>query len=143
VEIHPAVTNASSTLPPSRVAAYTPEMALDGRWNTVWVEGAEGSGAGEWIELRLAAPAEIRKIGVVNGYGKAERFAENGRVRDAQIRFSNGTTQEIRLADSNEMQYFDLRPNNTASVRLTILSIYPGTRWDDTAIGEIRLWTRN
>jgi len=142
-EIHGKAVRASSMLPPSRVATYGPGMATDGRWGTVWVEGAPGDGVGEWIELQLGSPVAVAKVGVVNGYGKGPRYRENARVREAELRFSDGSAQRIHLADSNDLQYFDLSPNTTTAVRLTIVSVYPGTRWDDVAIGEIRLWGKN
>jgi hypothetical protein len=142
-EIHGEAVRASSVLPPSRVATYGPGMVTDGRWSTVWVEGAPGNGVGEWIELQLDSPVAIAKVGVVNGYGKGPRYLENARLREAELQFSDGTAKRIHLADSNDLQYFDLRPNTTTVVRLTIVSVYPGTRWDDVAIGEIRLWGRN
>jgi hypothetical protein len=142
-EIHSDVVRASSILPPSRVATYGPEMVTDGRSGSVWVEGVGGDGVGEWVELQLASPVAVAKVGVVNGYGKGPRYLENSRVRDAELRFSDGTTQSIHLTDTNELQYFDVRPDATTAVRLTIVSVYPGTRWDDVAIGEIRLWGRN
>ena len=133
---------ASSVLPPSRVATYAPEMALDGSWTTVWVEGSSGDGAGEWIELDLGSSVAVYRIGIVNGYGRGARFSENERVRDAVITFANGSRKVIHLADTNDLQYFDVAPTATRSVRLTIESVYPGTRWSDAAIGEIRVWGR-
>ncbi|HEX6751796.1 MAG TPA: hypothetical protein VF092_31165 [Longimicrobium sp.] len=108
--------------------------------STVWVEGASGDGSGEWIELRLSSVVTVSRVGIVNGYGKGSRFEENERVRDARITFSDGSSRTIRLADHNELQYFDLGQHSTTSLRLTILSVYPGTRWEDAAIGEIRIW---
>ena len=142
-EVRSTNARASSTLPPSRVAAYDPGRVTDGSWSTVWVEGAAGDGVGEWIEIGLGRSVTVSKLGVVNGYGKGVRYLENGRVRDAVLEFSDGSTQGIHLADNNEMQYFDLRPVSTSTMRLTIRSVYPGTRWDDTAVGELRLWARD
>jgi F5/8 type C domain len=141
-EVRSTEVRSSSVLPPSRVASYGPGMAVDGRWSTVWVEGSDGDGSGDWIELELEASVTVHRIGVVNGYGKGPRFLENGRVRDATITFTTGSWQTIRLADNNDLQYFDIAPTTTQSVRLTIASVYPGTRWSDTAIGEIRVWGR-
>jgi hypothetical protein len=142
-EIRGVDARASSTLPPSRVASYDPDRAMDGSWSTVWVEGAAGEGVGEWIEIRLGSPVTVWKIGVVNGYGKGPRYRENARIRDAELQFSDGSTQLIHLADSNDLQYFDVRPTTTTGLQLTILSVYPGTRWDDTALGELRLWGKH
>lgn len=141
-EIRSISARASSTLPPSRVAAYGPDRATDGSWTTVWVEGAAGDGVGEWIEVGLRSAVTVSKVGLVNGYGKGTRYLENARIKDAVLQFSDGSTRAIHLTDSNEMQYFDVRPTTTSAVRLTIRSVYPGARWDDTAIGELRLWGR-
>lgn len=141
-EVRPRTVFASSVLPTSRVTSYGPEMVFDGRQATVWVEGADGDGSGEWVAAELPYAAIIEKIGIVNGYGRESRYLENERVRDALVTFSDGTQHEIHLADSNEIQYFALPPTRTTTLRLTILSVYPGTRWTDAAVGEIRFWTR-
>jgi len=96
---------------------------------------------GEWVQADLPGSATVAKIGIVNGYGRGSRFFENERVRNAVITFSDGEQQHIQLADHNELQYFAIVPHRTSSVRLTILSVYPGTRWSDAAIGEMRIWT--
>lgn len=140
-EVSATTVSASSILPPSRVANYEPENVLDGRWSTVWVEDAPGSGTGEWIEISLGQTRTIARIGVVNGYGKGPRYRENGRVRTAILTFSDGSIQQISLRDESDLQYISVQPVATSFVRLTIQSAYPGSRWDDTAIGEIRLWS--
>ncbi|HET7464044.1 MAG TPA: discoidin domain-containing protein [Longimicrobium sp.] len=142
-EIRAMSVQSSSVLPPSRVASYGPEMAVDGKWNTVWVEGADGDGSGDWIELNLRSPTTVCRVGIVNGYGNGPRYYENERVRDAVLTFSNGSWQRIHLTDNNDLQYFDVTPTNTQTVRLAIESVYPGTRWSDAAIGEIRVWGRH
>lgn len=140
VEFHARSVSASSVLPPSRVAAYDPENAVDGKWASVWVEGASGDGTGEWIQLNFPSAARITKLGVVNGYGNGPRFLENERIRDAEISFSDGSSRKIQLRDSNDLQYFDVGTHDTYWVRLTIESVYHGSRWTDAAIGEIRTW---
>jgi hypothetical protein len=133
--------SASSILPPSRVASYGAAMTLDGRAATAWVEDTPGLGIGEWIQLDLASPRSVARLGIVNGYGTGSRYRENGRVRSATLTFSDGRRHVIDLADHSDLQYVSFDPVMTSSVRLTIDSAYPGARWDDVAIAEIRLWT--
>jgi hypothetical protein len=135
-----AAASASSVLPTSTVASYEASRVLDADESTVWVEGAEGDGIGEWIELELPAASRISRIDVANGYDRGVRFSQNGRVRQALLTFSDGSSQRIDLLDRRGIQTFTLSPVRTNSVRVTIRSVYPGTRWSDTAIGEIRVW---
>lgn len=127
----------SSVLPPSRVARYTAEMVLDGTGNTSWVENAAGYGIGEWIELQLGASRQITHLKIRNGYDKDSRYRENGRVRSFTLTFSSGETRTFSLADHPALQTFAVGPIPTSFVRLTINSVYEGSRWEDTALGDV------
>ncbi|MDB4951949.1 MAG: activator of osmoprotectant transporter ProP [Gemmatimonadetes bacterium] len=132
--------SASSVLPTSTVASYEASKVLDADESTVWVEGAAGDGIGEWIDVEFPTNTRISRIDIANGYNRGVRFSENGRVRQALLTFSDGSSQMIDLLDRRGIQTFTLTPLRTQSLRLTIRSAYPGTRWSDTALGEIRVW---
>lgn len=129
--------SASSVLPSSRVAAYGPGMVLDGDGATPWVEGVPGYGIGEWIELELGRTRRVTRIEIFNGYDKGARFRENGRVRTLTAHFSNGETRTLGLSDRAGPQTFGVGDIPASSVRLVIGSIYPGSRWEDTALGDV------
>jgi hypothetical protein len=134
------IASASSILPTSPVASYEASRVLDNDASTVWVEGAEGYGLGEWIQLDLRAPALITRLQIANGYDRGPRFYENARVERALLAFSDGTIQAVAFNDERGMQDIPISPVRTTFVRLTIQSTYSGTRWQDTAVGELRLW---
>jgi hypothetical protein len=130
---------ASSILPPSRVAQYGPEMAIDGAGGTAWVENASGYGVGEWIELHFGAPRRVTALEFRNGYNKGARFQENGRLRSLTATFSTGETRTFSLADHPSAQRVTFAGISAQSVRLTINSVYEGSRWEDTALGDVRV----
>jgi hypothetical protein len=137
IPIHSAV--ASSVLPPSRVAQYGPEMALDGSGGTAWVEAAPGQGIGEWIELRLGSIRQVTSLEISNGYNKGARYQENGRIRSVTAHFSGGETRSFTLADHPGPQSVEVGDVRASSVRLVINTTYAGTRWEDTALGDVRV----
>lgn len=149
---------ASSTLKGN----YNVKNLLDGDLDTVWVEGKQGSGVGEWVEVELKNYA-LGAIGVINGYTKNEEtYRKNNRIKSLKIEVvhkswdskrSFETTEEIiQLPDQpfaklNKKVFWPFtdilknsgEPPETYKVRLTILSVYPGTEFNDTCISELFL----
>jgi hypothetical protein len=114
-------------------------MVLDGSGSTPWVENAEGYGVGEWLDLDLGATRTVTRLEIANGYGKDARYRENGRVRSLTLRFSGGESRTVALADRASLQRIDLGSVRTSSIRLIINSVYEGSRWPDTAVGDVRV----
>jgi hypothetical protein len=57
---------------------------IDGNYSTAWVEGAEGSGAGQSVFISL--PPNCQSINLHGGYGKsASLYAQNGRVKRLKL----------------------------------------------------------
>lgn len=137
--------SASSTLPAEGSIRYRPELVTDGDPATAWNDGADRAGIGEELVLTLPTPAWVDRISFRNGYQKDERtFFDNARVRALRADFDDGSSYELRLADHAGVQAVELPvPALARSVRLEILSVYPGDRYDDLAISEIDLggWT--
>jgi hypothetical protein len=130
---------ASSVLPPQGRNRYGVGRALDFNEKTAWVEGVKGNGEGEWLELDLGSESHFQTLNLVNGYAKSNRaFSSNGRVRALRVETADGLDLRLQLKDSMRQQSFRL-PRKVVSpwLRLTILSVYPGSRWQDTAISEV------
>ena len=134
---------ASSYLPPSEYNTYFPENVVDGIKSTPWVEGVEGYGDKEFIQINFNKRSTIKGIRILNGYnyvksdGVGNRFFKNSRVEQATLRFSDGSEIPIILEDNNEFQTFTFPEKTTDYVILVIESAYKGTKWDDTCISEI------
>ncbi len=59
------------------------------------------------------------------------------RVKDALIETSDGLLERVHLKDTDRTQYIDLgRDTQPTWIRLTLLSVYPGSKWQDTALTE-------
>jgi hypothetical protein len=135
---------ASSTLAPAQGNSYGPRNLGDGDDQTAWVEGSNGQGIGEFIVLQFDSPRTIRGLTIRNGYDKsADIFAKNGRVKDIDLRFSSGETIAATLSDQPGPQYLALnQPIEAKWIELIIRSVYPGSKYADTAINEISVDTR-
>jgi len=88
-------------------------------------------------------PDEVRRSGVIvqNGYAKnADIFGKNSRVKDVELNFSNGESMQATLTDQAGEQRINLnRPVKAKWVQLIIRSVYPGWKYSDTAVNELRV----
>ena len=152
---------ASSTLPRKSQTRYGIENVLDGRSDTAWIEGAKGSGVGEWIEITFKPGTMIKGIGVLNGYAKSPAaLEENGYVKEMNARCTprmNGEAQapeETKLPRPNAAHALPDWPisaldwvvdlgegaNEIRKVKLTIRDAALGKSFADTAISEIFIY---
>ena len=106
-----------------------------------WVENAEGPGEGEWIEFELESPQNETYI--LNGFVDAIRpnlFKDNSRIKTAKI---IGTTTKHTIIEQTvtfeDFVYFKTVkfPEPVNKFRIVIQSIYPGAKWEDTAISAV------
>lgn len=120
---------------------YSPTNLGEIRPGNPWVEGAKGAGIGEKITTKW----NIKKGGIkalifANGYvsyNKPNLFLQNNRVK--RLRLSNESGQMnffVDLNDTPNPQIFIL-PVETHDVTFEIISVYEGSRWDDTCINFI------
>jgi len=143
-----ATASASSVLPSDRWGTYHAWSAIDGRLDSPWTEGVAGPGIDEWVMLTFPGTVEVWGIGLDVGYDRdADLFRANNRIKRALLVFSNGEQVEVNLADKQGMQMTSLArapgPSiETTYVKVVIKEIYPGTRYDDTCLGEIEVLGR-
>ena len=141
----------SSSLPPQGKYTYDAFNAADLSYETAWVEGKEGSGIGEWIEYQFpASNPRITTIIVCSGYIRTlKAWQENARVKKLEVSVNGNKLTTLHLDDVYAEQSFDVgeigwsRAEGTEpgtdpiKIRFTILDVYPGTKYTDTAISEI------
>jgi hypothetical protein len=135
------LTCVSSALPPAHGNSYDARNLTDGNDKTAWVEGSGGQGVGDFVVLEFDTPRAVRGITIRNGYAKdSDIYAKNSRVKDLEIRFSNGATLHTTLQDKSEGELVTLnQPVEAKWVQLIIRSVYPGWKYSDTAINEVRV----
>lgn len=92
----PMKVKASSTLHEMGAVNYTPENVLDGKGETAWCEGAQGTGVGEWLQFNLQGKkagkyCRLEGIAIAPGYVKNQKtYVENGRVRKIRVTDCDG-----------------------------------------------------
>ncbi|MEI6222017.1 MAG: PEGA domain-containing protein [bacterium] len=119
---------------------FFPYKVHDGSERTAWVEGKDGAGVGEWIELSFPQQ-ELSQISLLSGYTISQTlWAENNRPKDVTLVFSDGTKENHTLTDSSSWQTITFgKTITTSKVRLVLNSVYKGNKFDDTCISEIRI----
>jgi len=134
-----AVASASSELPPSNAGDYRPERANDGEPKTAWCEGAPGPGVSQSLTLSFDPPMAVTAVTILPGYGKSPAvFQANARPRRVRIEAGTAPALERELRDAFEPQRLELVAiPPAASVKLTVLSVWPGRRFEDLCISEI------
>lgn len=131
----------SSALAPQGRNSYRAANLIDGNPATAWVEARTDDGIGEWIVIHFTQPRSVSGVEVQNGYAKnADIYGKNGRVREIEINLSNGQTSRHALSDSSNPQTIRLSGADAVNwIQLKILSVYPGSKYRDTAISELRV----
>jgi hypothetical protein len=119
--------------------AYKAENLIDGNNATAWAEGADGAGIGEWIKFGFDTPRKVKAIKILAGYAKTEAvYLNNNRVKKLKVIFSDGEPQIAELKDVNDFQRLLIdRDRPTKFVKLEIMEVYKGRKFDDTCLSEI------
>jgi hypothetical protein len=131
---------ASSEVPPSGDVVYGATNLVDGDESTAWKEGVAGDGEGEWVELTLPAEVALVRLLVWNGYQQPGRFDEHNRVARARIEVGERSFT-ADLLDVEGPQAIDLPEAVVADrVRLTILGVHTGLRYEDTAVSRLEVY---
>jgi hypothetical protein len=130
---------ASSTLDSQQGNTYGVGHLFDGNPSTAWVEGAAGQGIGEWITVEFDFVRLVRSVTIDNGYQKNnDIFYKNSRVRRMTLVFSTGERQSLSLQDQFGEQTFPLaRPIRALWMQFIIEDVYPGNKYQDTAISKL------
>lgn len=148
------IAKASSTLAPQGSISYDASNIYSENRNSVWCEGAEGDGIGEYIEITQQCtvgydgadnPFTFKELCIVNGYAATEeKWADNNRVRELKVYFNDKYVGVVRLEDTIKPQYIDISDWNLGTAngeevkfRFEITDIYKGEKYDDTCITGI------
>lgn len=147
VDMFPAFYSAFSTSQLSSITnydgtfTYSASNVLDSNYSTCWAEGVSGSGINESIVLSSERKQHVSSIDIYNGlYTNSELFYKNNRIKDCRIEVSDGTSFDVTLdgdyyAQPNTVNFS--YPVDTEYIKITILSVYGGNKYDDTCVTEI------
>jgi hypothetical protein len=122
---------------------YGPESLFDNADNTAWVEGVDGQGIDEWIVVAFDGLRLVKEIEIKNGYMKDPTlYQKNSRVKEMKVEFSGRQKRSVVLKDTGAAQPIALpkdQPLKANWIKFTIESVYPGNKWEDTAISELHI----
>lgn len=153
--------SASSVCPEEAGFSYEGGNVVDDDDVTAWIEGADGYGAGEWLQLESGSEKTVYGLCIKNGYIKNNMtLVRNGQVRRIRVESQDGNSQEFYLNMSTDISgyYSDIlvfdQPMQTSSIKITILDTYAGQEYtnpeddkvyppyEDTCITEIQVMER-
>ncbi len=134
----------SSALPSSGGESYDATQMVDDDPRTAWnSQGSQAEdGIGETIDLFLAEPAWIERLVINNGFQRdAETYADNARIRRAQLRLDGGEQVTIRLEDLGlQRQAIEFpEPVLTTTVHLEVTEAFSGDAYPDLAVSDLEL----
>ena len=124
---------------------YRIENLCDMREDTPWVEGVDGWGIGESFVIKTWNDTSDKYILLMNGYISASNpklYDENGRIKKIMVEgVISGKKKEFTVKDTPHPQTVDISflPEQE-DVKITILDVYKGTKYEDTAIHFMILW---
>lgn len=142
--IFPNVTVSSQLPGDADTADYGASNLTDDKRETAWNEGAPGAGEGEWVKFSANTPQRVTSVSIMGGFPKlykdgSDVYQKNPRPREITISYDGGS-QKFTMQDSRgEFQTFTLsKPVDTTWVTITIDSVYPGSKYDDCCIAEVK-----
>jgi len=137
---------ASSCLKPQGRFKYEAGNAHDFNHESVWVEGADGQGIGEWLEYEFPGSCpRITTVNILSGHVKNEKtWRANSRPKAIMMYYMGKPYAILDLEDSRTLQCFDvgvLGPHDANApawtLRFELLDVYPGDKYTDTVISEL------
>lgn len=119
---------------------HSASRIMDGDKNTAWVEGVDGQGYGQAVRFDFNNVYLVSGIRIRSGYHKNDDiYYKNSRPKEICIGYSDGTSEIFKLDDAglNEQILTFSHPVETNMVNLSIESVYPGGKYEDTCISEV------
>jgi hypothetical protein len=145
-------------------SANAPARAFDNDISTSWAEGAEGTGIGQSITVKLERALDIGAVGIFCGNGAGPRpFFDHNRLHRGSVEvkteadlgdenagfdFSSlgidsiGDRVEFSCENRPEITYVHLGKRGVVELTVRIDSVYLGDKKDDTHIAEVEIVPR-
>jgi hypothetical protein len=128
------------------VENYHPNYVADDDPATAWVEGAKGSGAGEWIKIQVTPLEQTTKVRlrVRNGYQKSkDLWKANARAKAVTVRLlPSKVEKQVTLADTDGWQEIavDQPSGQLKEIELAVGSVYEGAKYADLCISDVQVF---
>lgn len=122
--------------------AYSATNVLDLDYSTSWCPTEENSP--QILTLQFPESTELGTVGIVGGYARDEKiFFENNRLKTVEVWYDDlpEAVDELHFEDVYGMQFFDLTQEKAQTVRFRIMETYPGSKYTDTCVAEVDIWS--
>ena len=133
--------NTSSYLVSDQGEIYESKYLTDGKQETAWIEGEEGSGLGSWVEIDLGGTRSVTGLKVWNGYWITHDFWQrHNRAKEIEVEFSDGTKSSYTLKDEMVAETVKFTTKtDTDKLKIRIKSVYRGNTFNDSGFSEIQV----
>ncbi|MBQ0167314.1 MAG: hypothetical protein KBT02_09445 [Treponema sp.] len=126
---------------------YVPDNFGNDKLLLSWVEGAPGNGIGEKIAFESVTNEVLigsRRFYIINGFfspDKPSLFFDNGRIKTFHVKCYDNKKAlvyegDVELEDTGKMQVIEF-PVRCCAFEFEITDVYPGRKYEDTAITAI------
>jgi hypothetical protein len=125
---------------------YHANYNLDGDPKTAWVEGADTSGAGEWVRIHVSPVEGATKIRlrIQNGYHKSkELYAKNARLKTVElVALPSNTKHKATLEDAMQWQEvaFEQPAGRLEAIELRAVDVVEGSKYTDLCVSDVELY---
>lgn len=130
--------------------AYDASNVLDQDFSTAWCQSeidpeVDGPFAGGMTLTFTESPAG-KMVGIVPGFARDETiYFQNNRIKQLVLQDGPSPILEDNIVfdfeDSYGMQFFQLPEGVDESLTFYVSDVYPGSKYDDTCIAEMDLWS--
>lgn len=130
----------SSALTPKE--AYQSDYLFDSRLDFGWADGNPNkTGVGEFLEFETESPVTISALKIWNGYQRSRtHFLSNERLKSFSFAGSD-TSSSYSLKNSEAPQtVFLQKPLGGKQFKLSVTAVFPGSKYKDLVISELRLF---
>lgn len=119
-------------------------MVLDGKDETSWQEGVDGTGTGERLTLQFSGECKVKYMSLKLGnWRSSDYYWKNNRPKTLEITTDKGTTATITFPDEQKECWIEFSEDCPVSdINITIQDVYRGTSttWNDTCIAGIEFY---
>lgn len=122
--------------------AYNSSNVLDLDYSTSWCSTEEG--VPQVLTLSFPEVTKLGTVGIVGGYARDEKiFLQNNRLKTVEVWYDDlpEAVDELHFEDTYGMQFFDLTQEEAQTVKFKIMETYPGSKYTDTCVAEVDLWS--
>lgn len=127
--------------------AYHAANVLDADYSTAWCR----AGVNETddfsepdLSFRFASAPDGMPVGIVPGFARDETiFYQNNRIKTLVVVYGAALEQQktFTFEDDYRMQFFEMPEGDYVDFTFYVTEVYPGSKYDDTCIAEIDLWS--